>query len=67
MPDNKHDDFDDLLDSDLQFLIITDDTLICGLCKHCTGEVITCSKFKDRKPSSIFIFNYCGDFEPRHN
>ncbi len=66
MPDNKPDDFKDLLDPDLHFLIISDDDFICGKCKHCTGDVISCSKFESRKPMS-FLFNQCDAFTPKDN
>jgi hypothetical protein len=64
MPNNKLDDFDDLIDPDLHFLIISDDDFICGNCKHCTNDVISCSKFESRKPMS-FLFNQCDEFTPK--
>lgn len=64
MLDNKHEDLNDLLDPDLHFLIISDDDFICGKCKHCTGDFISCTKFKSRKPMS-FLFNQCDEFISR--
>ncbi len=64
MLDNKHEDFNDLLAPDLQFLIISDDDFICGKCKYCTGDVISCSKFESRKPMS-FLFNQCNEYTPK--
>lgn len=65
MPDISFNDLNNAQDLDLYLCIITENDLICRDCQNSTGCILTCKNFKRRKPSSIFIYNYCIEYIPK--